>query len=1007
MNYQGNHQNMSTLHGSFEATVEQYPSRTAVVYDDGRKKSLQTYSELSRHSEELSALINRHGITRATVACLCDTTANAVNLVLGVLKASCAFAFLRSECPEKYIKALVDTSTPVYLVAEKSLYGKCSLSTIDEWSVLGALWDSKFIFASYVGNARMHIEEPTLLEPQMAYTMFTSGTTGEPKVVRVPHECALMNVQHLRSIFNISKEDIIFQAAPMTFDPCVIEIFLALTTGAQLVLTSEAVKRIPRALTQLLIDNSVSVIQATPSFVRSLSADRIRSSLLTEASCLRVLALGGEECPSGACINSWKQPGNRTEIYNIYGITEVSCWAACYRISPTDTGVIPLGEPLDGTVLEVRDDSGTVVEEGEGTLFVGGSTRRCLVGNEKWKHLDACHMRSSGDTVRKSSDGIIFLGRKDSIFKYHGKKINPAYLARQLLEMETIQSCHTYFSKTERTLYFFVILHPTCIAEDVATQSIQSLQQECQCPFQVEVVPRWPLTSHGKIDVEALVAHQKKRRLQGSFPDLRGVLARLWNASTIRNGGTVVSADSEFVAAGGNSLGAVSISQELEFALGSPLPLLVDKILHEKFSDVEGYLATMTESRAQSACPAPAKRARQLHVPAWSALSEPTRVKRSSCFTCITRFETWQHCCCAESCQKPMRIAGRNTGRPTVSERWKYSLEKCIDASPLVVSYKRGDTVVFIGSHAGRFCALNEKSGDCFWEISVADRIESSATLSTCGKYVAFGCYDHHIYCADVVDGSVKWALNTGAEVKSSPTTNRINCSFLCGSHDKCLYCINQNTGSLLWKQRLSEGSIFASPAVSYEPYQIYGATLDGLVAALSPEHGAVVWTCKLDKPIFSSPAVCDSGVGICCVDGKISFLDHSNGCKLWTAETGGPIFSTLSVSTGDAGPSLIVGCHDNHVYKLSSKDGSVIWKTLLNAPVYSTLFCFNNEKTYVGASTQGNLCIIDSHRGEVLSSYHFDNEVFSSPVVLEDHIIVGCRDNYVYCLHFESKYLS
>ncbi|XP_037506260.1 beta-alanine-activating enzyme isoform X2 [Rhipicephalus sanguineus] len=997
---------MSTLHGCVDATVELYPSRTAVVYDDGSNKTILTYSELSRRSDEISASINSHGVSRATVACLCETTTNTVDLVLGVLKASCAFAFLRPECPEKHIKALVDTKTPVYLVAMKSLYDQHCLATNDEWSVLDTFWESKFIFASYRGNARKQSEQSTLLEPQMAYTMFTSGTTGEPKVVRVPHECALLNVQHLRSIFNISKEDIIFQAAPMTFDPCVIEIFLALTTGAQLVLTSEAVKRIPRAVTQLLVDNSVSVIQATPSFVQSLGFDRIQNLLLSEASCLRVLALGGEECPSGACINLWRQPGNRTAIYNLYGITEVSCWATFYRISATNTGVIPLGTPLDGTLLEVRDDSGALVQEGEGTLFVGGSARRCLVGNEEWKNLNPCQMRCSGDRVRKSSDGLIFLGRKDSIFKYHGKKINPPYLATQLLEMGMIQSCHTYFSKAERTLYFFLILHPTCIDQAVTRQLIQRLQKECQCPFQVEVVPRWPLTSHGKIDVEALVAYQKKRRLQGSFPDLHMLLARLWNTSTTRNDSAIVCGDSEFVAAGGNSLGAVSISQELEFASGIPLPLLVDKILNEKFSDVEKYLYAMTESHKQLSYPIPAKRAK-LHVPSWSVSPESAHVKRSSCFTCITRFETWQRCCCAESCHQPRTTADRDFQRPTFSERWKYDLQKCIDASPLIVSYERGDTVVFIGSHAGRFCALNEKSGNCFWVISVADRIESSATLSTCGKYVAFGCYDHHIYCADVEDGSVKWVLNTGAEVKSSPTTNRINCSFLCGSHDKSLYCISQNTGSLLWKQRLSEGSIFASPSVSYEPYQIYGATLDGLVAALSPEHGAVVWTCKLEKPIFSSPAVCDFGVGICCVDGKIFLLDHSNGCKLWIAETGGPIFSTLSVSTGDAGSCLVVGCHDNYVYKLSSKDGGVLWKTFLSAPIYSTLFCSHDEKTYVGASTQGKLCIIDSHHGEVLSSYQLDSEVFSSPVVLEDHIIVGCRDNYVYCFHIESKCFS
>ncbi|KAL3209851.1 hypothetical protein MRX96_037660 [Rhipicephalus microplus] len=969
---------MSTLHDCFNATVEQYPTRTAVVYDDGSNKTLLTYSELSRRSDELSALINSHGVSRATVACLCEASTNTLDLLLGVLKASCAFTFPRTNCPEKCIKALVDTKTRVYLVAEKSLYDQHRLATNDEWSELDALWESKFVFASHRSNAGKQSDQSALLEPLMAYIMFTSGTTGDQKVVRVPHECALMNVRHLRSIFNISREDIIFQAAPMTFDPCVIEIFLALTTGAQLLLTSEAVKCIPRAVTQLLVDYSVSVIQATPSFVQSLGFDRIQNLLLSEASCLRVLALGGEECPSGACINLWRQPGNRTAIFNLYGITEVSCWASYCRISATNTGVIPLGTPLDGTVLEARDDSGALIDEGEGTLFVGGSERRCLIGNEEWKNLDSCQMRCSGDRVRKSSDGLIFLGRKDSIFKYHGKKVNPSYLATQLQEMGTIQSCHTYFSKTEQTLYFFVILHPTCIYQAVTSQLTQRLQKECQCPFQVEVVPRWPLTSHGKIDVEALMAYQKKQRLLGSLHDLRMLLARLWNASTTRNDRAVVCGDSEFVAAGGNSLGAVSISQELEFASGIALPLLVDKILNEKFSDVEKYLYAMTESRKQLNYPIPAKRARR-PISAWSLSSESVHVKLSSCFTCITRFETWQHCCCAESCHQLRKTADHDFQRPTLSERWKYDLRKCIDASPLIVNYEREDTVVFIGSHAGRFCALNGKSGNCFWEISVADRIESSATLSTCGKYVAFGCYDHHIYCADVVDGSVN----------TSTVSVRILEAF-CGS-------------SSFQKEASLRLHAFHISLTRYMELH----SMDWLQHYLL-RTGTVLWTYKLEKPIFSSPAVCDFGVGICCVDGKIFLLNHSNGHKLWIAETGGPIFSTLSVSRGDAGSCLFVGCHDNYVYKLSCKDGSVLWKTFfLSAPIYSTLFCFHDGKTCVGASTQGKLCVIGSHRGEVLSTYHLDNEVFSSPVALGDFIFVGCRDNYVYCFHVESKCFS
>ncbi|KAK8756145.1 hypothetical protein V5799_001151 [Amblyomma americanum] len=817
---------MLTLHGCMEVVAERYSSKIAVVYDDGTEKTTHTYLELLRRAQEVSQFISGLGISPAIIACLCKARASVVGLILGVLKSNCAFAFLASECPEKNVKTLMNAAVNFYILGEQSLYEKCKFSTNGDWTILGTLWDNTFILASCNGNATKHLDKPVIFtEPQMAYVMFTSGTTGEPKVVRVPHECASVNIQHLRSIFNISEEDIIFQAAPLTFDPSVIEIFLALTSGAQLVLTSEAVKQIPRAVTQLLVDNLVTVIQ----------------------------------------------------FCDIMLMHFKSVYTCCFPRA------IPLGEPLDGTLLEVRDDAGTIISEGDGTLFIGGSVRRCLVGNEKWEHLDTCHMRDSGDVVRKSSNGLTFLGRNDSVFKYHGKKINPAHLSRRLRSTGMVESCHCHFCTEEEVLFFFVILSSTCDIETAAPQLRQSLEGECQCPFRVEVVPSWPLTSHGKIDVEALVAFHRKRKLQDAIPDVHLLLAKLWNDLSTKSDHPVVPGDMAFVTAGGNSLGAVRISQELEFALGRSLPLLVDKILNDKFSDVQAYLTSVAEKRELPDHRVQRKRARLAPPTVVQCTSSSSgRVKCTSCFTCTTRFGTWHHCGCAEHCLG-QKVTGADHAytRPVVSERWKYNLGKCIDASPLIVSYQRGDTLVLIGSHAGRFCALNENSGDCLWEISVPDRIESSAGLSSCGRYVAFGCYDHHIYCVDIASGAVKWTLNTGAVVKSSPATNRTNNSFVCGSHDRYLYCLTQDTGSLLWKRRLSEGSIFASPSVSYNPYQIYGATLDGLVAALCPATGEMLWTCKLDKPIFSSPTICDTGVGVCCVDGKVFLLSHSNGSKL------------------------------------------------------------------------------------------------------------------------------
>ena len=120
--------------------------------------------------------------------------------------------------------------------------------------------------------------------------------------------------------------------------------------------------------------------------------DLIRTKILNKDSSLRVLAFGGESCPTLSTLRQWRPPQSNCLIYNLYGITEVSCWASCHHI-PTDELVegssvacrgkdvedciideandVPLGFPLLGTVIEVRDDSGKVVQEGMGQIYIG------------------------------------------------------------------------------------------------------------------------------------------------------------------------------------------------------------------------------------------------------------------------------------------------------------------------------------------------------------------------------------------------------------------------------------------------------------------------------------------------------------------------------------------------------------------------------------------------------------------------------------------------------------
>jgi len=78
------------------------------------------------------------------------------------------------------------------------------------------------------------------------------------------------------------------------------------------------------------------LMQATPTLLSSFGTSLMRKSLLCANSVLRVLAVGGERCPTGSVLQSWKAYNNKTRLINIYGVTEVSCWASWYEVTSSD-----------------------------------------------------------------------------------------------------------------------------------------------------------------------------------------------------------------------------------------------------------------------------------------------------------------------------------------------------------------------------------------------------------------------------------------------------------------------------------------------------------------------------------------------------------------------------------------------------------------------------------------------------------------------------------------------
>lgn len=257
---------------------------------------------------------------------------------------------------------------------------------------------------------------------------------------------------------NVSMADIIYLGTPCTFDPFVVEIFLALQNGAALLISHHSMRDSPsRVLNALfplnLTKPGISLLQMTPSLFRQFGSTVIRERVLSSSSSLRwaygslnilivglifllyslfrVLLLGGEPFPSNAELVTWMDPRVllQKHICNIYGITEISCWSLLYIVQSLQAPV-RLGTPIDeDTVLRIQCQSDKNLDYGE--LFLGSKTRRCYIPeiddkvDSEAKDDSGLCFRATGDLVNRLEDGSLCYGeRANDIVKRAGNRIN-------------------------------------------------------------------------------------------------------------------------------------------------------------------------------------------------------------------------------------------------------------------------------------------------------------------------------------------------------------------------------------------------------------------------------------------------------------------------------------------------------------------------------------------------------------------------------------------------------
>ncbi|XP_017311545.1 beta-alanine-activating enzyme isoform X3 [Ictalurus punctatus] len=1000
---------MKSLHAMVREAAVNHGDKTAAIFDTGASRATcLTYHQLAALGNELCRhLQGAVGENARVLGVFCDVSIFLPVWIFSVLQVPAAYVPLDPVSPPLLTMRIMDRCQLKFCLIQSTLLqqfqsafsGSLSIEVFAAWSehklTLVKLHRNSLLSAE-VSNSRLVEDNPTLKTQQeerqppgvddpgkehqaeeLAYVLHTSGTTGLPKIVKVPHKCIVPNIVHLSSLFQVTPEDVVFLASPLTFDPSVVEMFLALSSGACLLIVPSAVKRMPSRLANVLFRrNATTILQSTPTLLRRFGGRVLQEEILSAGSSLRVLALGGEVCPSLFLLNSWKQAGNKTRIYNLYGTTEVSCWACCYKLPDSDllssdhmdSGSVPLGEPLMDTAVEVRDENGCLVTEGEGQVFIGGQERVCLLDNETMTAAMKGVMRATGDWVMVQNSNLYYLGRKDRLVKRHGQVLHLDALQQAMESLPQVEGGVVGLHKSSRLVAFVVpkIDTRTVSSEHSSTkdsedsqvssralemevlQGLSQLVPSHSIPDTVLLVPALPLTNHGKVAMEKLMRMYERQRegsgkhtRVGNMETLRERLQALWKECLGLCDDGVVADDAHFMLSGGDSLQALRLFDYITVTMETASAGLLEVILDGSFSDVLKHITATHQNPIKTT----GKR-----QPESSASVVPSKRYHTEV---DSNFDP-------EMILPPVVSSERSTMRFVVVRRagdvvfWDYLQEnyQSAELSPLSISKPSLTTT-------------NSSSGRATDIIHVSRDIPSGDGQS------------HHCNSGSGV------TLQPGITKDRQPLGLQV--------------CWSSDTGRC----------VDASPVLLVGPERttVFIGSHSHRLQALDQSNGEVVWERVLGDRLESSAAVskCGTLVALGCYDGQVYFLSVDSGQTCWVFKTGDAVKSSPAVDSQTG--LFIIGSHDGFVYALEPLVKRCVWKYYCGGgAVFSSPCVHSCPRRLYSATLRGQLHCLSPDSGKVLWTYSTDVPFFSSPSCSDSCVCIGSVNGHISALSHDGN---
>ncbi|ESP93915.1 non-ribosomal peptide synthetase [Pseudoalteromonas luteoviolacea] len=582
------------IHELIEQMAHERPDKVALINGDTQL----TYAQINAQANQLARYImNDFDVSAETVVGLCaDRSVEMVIGAIAILKTGGGFVPIDPAYPLPRIEYMLDDAQLKLVLTQGNGNKALSQSSVDKID-LDRVVNQTGVLSTYT-TENITKDQLSLCASSTAYIIYTSGSTGQPKGVMVAHSALLNYQEHIKTVYQVSDNDVVLQFSNISFDIFIEELCASLCIGAQLVLRNEQSAYSFDHFIQFCNQHNITIASLPTAFW----AQTTSGELAVPVHSLQKVIVGGEALTATTVKNHYQKLGNGTSLINTYGPTEATVTASSYVTSPKDAQAhnIPIGKANPNYQLLVLDPYLSPTPLGSiGEIYIGGPGlakgywQRLDLTKEKFvvnPYHDPQHKQSSellyrtGDLGYLLEDGTVhFVGRQDSQVKIRGFRVELGEIESQIAQIPEIDSVLVNITELNHNQYLVayvkaesqIVTANSTELEQTIQQSLKAALPDYMQPHKIVIVSEWPLTANGKIDKNALPAISfeiSAQQHEAPSTEAEIALTKIW-ADVLDTHIDTLSIGSSFFEIGGHSLLAVKLISKIHTVLQKPVSL--------------------------------------------------------------------------------------------------------------------------------------------------------------------------------------------------------------------------------------------------------------------------------------------------------------------------------------------------------------------------------------------------------------------------------------------------